>query len=221
MLDEERRELDMYKRALACVAADFADLPRESAGARAGEMLRADVALIDEQSGLQSGYDGAAREGTARRRVARAALRECLKRFAETARTIARQRPGFAERYPSSSGSNDERLLADARSVAAALDADRAEFTALGVADEYIDATNAKVEAFGAAVAQTGASRGGRGAAVSARTNAFETAENHFATLDTYIKNRYFNDPARLAAWRIASHVERAPRRKRTTARKK
>jgi hypothetical protein len=148
MLDEERRELDMYKRALACLTAEFADLPPELEGGRAAESLRADVALIDEQSSSQSAYDGTAKEGTAQRRVARNAVKEFMKRFAQTGRTIARRKPGFDERYPTPHGKNDEQLLAAAQSVAASAIMDKTDFTGLGISLDYISAAQTRVESF-------------------------------------------------------------------------
>jgi hypothetical protein len=45
------------------------------------------------------------------------------------------------------------------------------------------------------------------------KNQAYKDADANFGMLDIYIRNRYRNQPAKLAAWKIASHIERSAKR--------
>ncbi|MCD9188731.1 MAG: hypothetical protein LUM44_20095 [Pyrinomonadaceae bacterium] len=214
MTDDERREQDMFKRALAALTAEFSDLPEQPEIRSAIQIFRAAVARIDAESASQNTHQDTAQEGTVERKVARRAIREFMERYAKTAYTIARRRPGFDENFPMPYGKNDEQLLAAARSVDEKALLEREAFLGLGIKPAYLEASAAKIEAFAAALDKSNAATVSRGAAVSGRKNAFDEAEDNFLVIDTYIKNAYADDPAKLDAWRIATRIERAPRPK-------
>ena len=212
MTDDERREQDMFKRALAALTAEFSDLPAEVDIMAAIQNLRAAVERIDEKSASQNAHQDTAQEGTVEKKVARRAIKEFMERYAKTAQTISRRRPGFDENFPMPYGKNDEQLLAAARSVDEKALLERNEFLALGIKLTYLEASAAKIEAFAAALDKSNSATVSRGAAVSGRKNAFDDAEDNFVVIDTYIKNHYDDQPEKLGAWRIATRVERAPR---------
>ena len=209
-----QRDFDaMYRRVLAALDAEFSDIPAGSAGAEAADGLRAEFAVIENKSGAQAGFQGAAQAGTEQRVVARQNLFKFRQKLADTADTIARKKPGFDENYPSPSDENDAELLAVSRAVAAQALTDQAEFTRLAVKKDYVQSGADLVAAFEASFTPTDAALASRGAAVGNKKESRRRAADFFAELDTYIENFYEDQPDKLHVWEIASHVERSPKR--------
>jgi len=205
----------MWKRAVVCLDTELADLPRESDGAAAGERLRIEIPIIERESAAQTAQGGTAKQGTAQRRVARNRIREILNALAKTADTIARRKPGFDEQFPMPYGSrNDEQLLALARATQIKAAENREDFERLGITREFMDSIAPEIEAFADALETTSAAVGSRGAAVSGIDESTKRGADDFEDLNTFVRNFYRDRPEKLAAWRIATHVERAPVRK-------
>ncbi|HQU82155.1 MAG TPA: hypothetical protein PKY59_03470 [Pyrinomonadaceae bacterium] len=214
MTDDERRELDMFNHASACLTAQFSDLSAPPHIAEAIQNFRGAITQIETQSTSQTAEEGTAEEGTAERSVARNAVKEFMTRFARTAQVIARRRVGFDENFPMPYGKNDEQLLASARAVADKAQSEREEFTLLGINVAYLQATAGKITAFSDALEKTNAATSSRGAAVSSRKNAFDIADENFEIIDIFIRNQYAEQPEKLSAWRMATHIQRAPKGK-------
>ncbi len=205
---------DMYRRVIAALDAEFADLPADSLGAEAAVGLRAAFAMIEQKSGAKTNLDGTAQAGTAQRGAARRNLFDFLKTLADTANTMARRNPGFNQRFPSPSGKSDAELLSDARAVAPEAAANQAEFMRYGVKKTYLQSGDELINAFETSFASTDAALASRGAAVGNRKEAAEDADEFFDDLNRYIRNHYSDQPEKLAAWKIASRIERSPKKK-------
>lgn len=206
-----QRDIDArYRRVIAALDAEFTDIPADSAGAEAADGLRAAFAIIESKSGAQAGFQGAAQAGTDKREVARDKLTAFRYKLANTAKTVARKKPGFDENYPSPFDETDAELLANSRAAAAQALTDEADFTRLALKKEYVQSGAALADAFEAAFQPTDAALISRGAAVGGKKEARRRAADFFAELDTYIENHYEDQPGKLHAWDIASRVERS-----------
>jgi hypothetical protein len=204
---------DMYNRALDCVDTVLTDLPANSEGAAAAAGLRAQYDIIIAESAAQSGFGGTAQQGSAQRAVARQNIRNYLSTLARTAASIARRNPGFDRNYPSPSGKNDNALLADARAVAQKALTDKQAFIGRGLTVEYLEAGTNFIEAFDTSLDTSYQALAQRGAATGSKDNAYDLADEFFDVLDDFVRNYYRSQPQKLAAWKIASHIERSPRR--------
>lgn len=214
MAVSQKNIFDMYRRALAALDAEFTDLPANSMGAAAAADLRAAFAVIEEKSGTKTNLDGAAQAGTAQRGVARRNLYDFLKNLAATAATISRRQTGFNQHFPSPSSKNDAELLSDARAVAPIAVAKKADFMQYGLKEAFIESGNDLINAFETSFAPTDEALASRGAAVGSKREAVEEADDSFADLDRFIRNHYSDQPEKIAAWKIASHIERSPKKK-------
>ncbi len=205
---------DMYRRALAALDAEFDDLPADSLGAEAADELRAAFAIIEQKSGAKMNLDGAAQAGTAQRGAARRNLQEFLRILADTANTIARRKAGFNQQFPSPAGKNDRELLNDARAAAPVAVAGKADFIRYGLKEPFIQSGADLITAFETSFAATDEALASRGAAVGSKKEAVEDADDAFDDLDRYIRNHYSDQPEKIAAWKIATHIERSPSKK-------
>ena len=214
MTNAELRESEMYQRVLACLTAEFTDLPIDSDGAMAVTELQTALDNIKQESSSQAGFDGTAKSGTTQRTVARNEIKEYLKTTAKTADVIARKKPGFDDNFPMPYGKNDEQLLATARAISIAVNQNKDDFIRLGLTETYLDSIDEKIEAFADALHITNSALSSRGAAVGQKKSAFQVARDNFAILNTFILNYYREQPRKLSAWRIASRIERPTKSK-------
>lgn len=213
MTDEERNERNRYQRAVTCVEVELTDLPTESLGFTAYEGLKTVLAEIDAASAAQSSKDSSKKAGTAQKRSVRNAAKRQYRAIAETAKTIARKKPGYAENFPAVRNLNDEQFFAAARAASAKAAADKKDFTDLGHPGDFLTVFDATLAGFDAALNITNASLEGRGAAVAGIDDAFERGDDFFETLNRFVLNFYSNNPQKLAAWAIAAHLERSSRK--------
>ncbi|MET0752210.1 MAG: hypothetical protein ABWZ66_02505 [Pyrinomonadaceae bacterium] len=211
---------DMYLRALECRDTVLTDLPADSEGAIAAEGLRGQYDIIIGKSAEQSGFSGTAKMGAAQRKQARKNIFGYLSRLAASGKIIGRKITGFEQKYPTPSGKDDNQLLADARSVAPQALADKAHFTGRGIKLEYLQKGAEFVEDFEESLETSYGALSSRGEATGSKTSAYEKADEFFDSLDDFVKNYYSDQPQKLAAWKIATRVERSPKRENTEEKK-
>lgn len=214
MNNEELRERDAYMRSIVCVETELTDLPRDSEGFKAYTELKAAVADINERSAAQADGDNTKTSGTAQKNVTRREAKRLYKGIADTAKTIARKNPGYDEFFRSASNKTDEQLFAQFRAASDKAAEKQADFLRLGKRENFLVKFNHAVEAFSAALTTQSAGGSKRGAAVAGIDEAFDRAEDAFESLDRFIRNYYEDEPQKIAAWNIASHVERASKKK-------
>lgn len=214
MAFSQARLNDMYERALACLDAVFTDMPKPSGGDTAAIGLRAAFASIRNQDNARAGFGDSAQAGTGQRSAARVSVRNYRSKLAETANVIARKKAGFNEHFPSPSGEADNELIAQTRAVAAKAVEYQTDFIERGLTSVYLASGAALVDAFEAALDATNTALSHRGAAVGSKKSAYREADEYFDELDIFIRNHYSDQPEKLAAWKIASHIERAPKKK-------
>lgn len=205
---------DMYERALACIDAEFADLPKPSGGDTAAHGLRNAVSAIRGQGSAQAGFSDSAQVGTGQRSAARISVRDYRKRLTRTANVIARKKPGFNQNFPSPHGETDDELIAHTRAVAVKAVENSADFTLRGISQAYLESGAELVDAFEASFVPTNAALSHRSAATGSKKSAYREAEEFFDELDIYIRNHYFDQPDKLNAWRVATHIERTKKKK-------
>ncbi len=203
---------DMFNRVLDVLPVEFADLPVGAATVAATD-LQAQYNVVISESGAQSGFEGTGEEGTALRAVARQNIRDYLSTLGRTARSIARQTPGFDSNYPPPAGMDDTELLNEARAVAPKAIADQTIFIGRGLTLEFLESIDGFIAAFDASQDTTNVAVGSRGAAVSEKNTAYEKGLDDVDLLNDFIRNFYRDQPAKLAAWKIASHIERSAKR--------
>ncbi len=142
--------------------------------------------------------------------TAREDLREDMSAIARTARSMEYAFDGISELFRFNRNLTDEKLLARARAFASAAVARQADFIAYGLPATFIADLTAAADAFEATFAAA-ASATAEQVAATAESAAF-IREGMIAKriLDGIVRNRYADDPGKLAAWLSASHVEKA-----------
>jgi hypothetical protein len=214
MDDNETRELDAYKRSVVCVETVLTDMPTDSDGYKSYQRLKTAIDDIETRDTEQVAGDSTKKSGTAQKNLTRREAKKQYKSIRETAQLIDRKKAGFAEFFPSVHNKTDEDLFATLREARDKATANLADFTNLGKRAGFIDKFNTALDAFGAALGIQSEGGSLRGAAVAGIDEAFDRAGDEHAILDRFVRNYYEDDPQKIAAWDIASHIERAPQKK-------
>lgn len=204
---------DMFNRVLDILPVEFADIPAGSVAKAAATDLQVQYNAVVSESAEQSGFENTSKEGTAIRAVARRNIQDYLSTLARTAKSIARKDPGFDKNYPVVSAMDDTELLNTARAVAPKALEDQAAFIGRGLTLEFLQSIDGFIDGFDNSQDASNAAIGQRGASVSDKNQAFEQGLDDVDILNDYIRNFYRDQPAKLAAWKIASHIERSSKK--------
>ncbi len=209
MNDRETARYDMFGRVQTFGkdnAADFA------AGSKALTHFAAIAQVIRDLDQAKAGQEGG---GVTAKEVLFDALRLDVQNIARTARAIAQDEPGFADRFPAPASPGQGALLT-------AADAYLAELKKAGVAAKFIanelpadfvqDLTDdrAAIEAAKDAVESEDNEGVASTAAVGRLIKAGMKEVNY---LDAIMHNKYSRDGDKLRAWKSASHIERVAKR--------
>jgi hypothetical protein len=113
---------------------------------------------------------------------------------------------------------NDQKLLNAARAFAADLEPLSAFFIGHELPADFLSDLNTDIVNMEAAMNHQANAVGDHVAAGAAIDESIEQGMQAVRVLDAIVRNRHANDPAKIAEWASASHVERAPRRSRPAA---
>lgn len=158
---------------------------------------------------------GKRRQGTEGHEATREALRRMVKTTWETYKTITLDHPDIKGLFESPSKiKNDQALVRFARTYADNAAPLTGLFAEYDLPATFFQEMRARVDNF---EAHTALQSKGVNDRVDANTDLEETLremDDVVERLDTHVRNKYRDDPAKLAAWESASHIERAPHSK-------
>lgn len=218
MEDRERFKAEMFTRCSEFGTAEAQTFPPASLGGKLFADLSALVTELNTHAARQASGKGSAEQGTTTKGEARDNLKEDLEAMSRTARAISEVMPGLEDKFHfSRTNMSDQALLAAAR--AAAVDAlpMKATFIEYGLPADFIEDLNEDIAAFEAAIKAQESGRREHVTATAAIDDVIERGMQIARRLDAIVRNLFRDQPAKLAAWESASHVERLPRRKKTT----
>jgi hypothetical protein len=214
MDDKERSCNEMFHRVEDFGAARTANFPAGSLGQELFAVVHAAIADFDKHSAAQSSGARDARRGTSNKDAARVALGDDLDQISHTARAMAFQVNGLDEKFRLPRYLNDQKLLETARAFAADAVAFKDTFIRYGMAADFLEDLAADIADFEAASQSQNTGMENQVTATAAVDTTREQGMNAVRQLDAVVRNTYRNDPANLAAWERARHIERASRSK-------
>jgi hypothetical protein len=222
MNDLHRRRLEHLARSSAYVTANAVDFPEGSKGAQALAELNAAIAEAQSHAVSRETSVHTLQQATAARSDMRQAIRAGLRTINDTMRTIALDHPEHKGSFVFKGESvSDRTLLSTAQSCANSAQSFKALFNEYDLGAEFFDEFNDNISKFGQQMDKQTAGKGGRIAANASLESALRRGEEAFEKLDTAVRNKYRNDPAKLAAWESARRMERAARSRRRTGGKR
>ena len=159
---------------------------------------------------------GAGSQAVEQKSVLKAAIRRKMKEMSKTARALNIDDPGFRKLFSVPSGMNEAVLIATAIEFVEQFNLHKAAFVGLGTPETLGDQLQTDVNALETAITAKDtamADKAGTGAGIDDQIDKGMDAE---IILDAIMHNVYRDDPVKLAAWRTARHVKRAPHKKPT-----
>jgi hypothetical protein len=170
------------------------------------------VEVLNATTTSQTSGVSSVQQATISRTVAREALRESMQAITRTARAMALDTPGLENKFRLPRSGSDQALLIAARAFAADAAPLKAEFMRHELAATFIKDLLAAIADLEQAI---GGQNTGRNAHVSATASietVIERGMNAVRKLDAIVRNKFHDDPATLAAWESARHVESSSR---------
>jgi hypothetical protein len=213
MNDTQRRRFERLARAGSFASARTADFPETSRGGQAIARLRNIVSQLEIFDTSRVANAGVSKQGTSAKQGEREALRRQLGAMTDTAETIGLDFPevrgSFRRPRPNT---NDQTLLSTARAFAAAAAPLKSRFVEYDMPDDFLEQLNASITNFEQAIVRQNSGTGARVAANASLEEALRRGEQELERLDTSVRNKFREDPATLAAWESARHIERSRR---------
>ncbi|MCM8610712.1 MAG: hypothetical protein NFW17_01290 [Candidatus Accumulibacter sp.] len=209
MNDREARRQDMFGRVQTFGNANAADFAAGSKAAGHFARLAQIVRDLDVEKARQDGGPATAKE------VLFDSLRLDLQGIARTARAIDAGEPGFADRFRSPAGANQQALLtaADAFARELADPAVAARFLAYELPADFVADLADDIAAIRSADADMQSDDQTGVASTAAVGRLIREGMAEVMQLDAIMNNKYARNRDRMRAWDSASHIDRAARR--------
>lgn len=213
MQDSERRNYEMLVRSRDYYTTRSASFPATSRGGELFAALEIVLREIESNAEAKVSHASAAAQGTANRGATREKLRGNLMAWRRTARAISVDVPGFDKLFRLPRGTNDQLLLSTARSFLTNAEPHKAEFVRNEFPPTFHEDMRTLVNDFEQSISTQNQSLGARVSATKSVKTAIAHGVALVRQLDAIVRNKFSADPAALAEWERATHVERAPRR--------
>jgi hypothetical protein len=217
MEDSELRSYEMVLRVRTFLTEEAARFPAGSLGAELSGLVSNAATELGNHVAHQVSGSTSARQGTANKGVARDTLQDSLERIRRTARAMSRTMPGLDSKFRIPRNSTDQGLIGTARAFATDALPSKNDFIRFSMPATFIDDLNDQIEEFETALTMQQSARGTHVTAKAGINESLEDAFNAIRQFDGIMPNIFQDNPARLAAWMSARHVERPPRRSKTS----
>jgi hypothetical protein len=213
MKKDEARIQDMCVRVHQHGLARAAAFPANSRGHELYAAVDVAIMSMHNHSAAQAMHANAAKEKTALRKVADAALRNLMETISGTARSISRLTPGMEEKFRLPSNRDRRMWVAAARAFAMEAEPLAEEFVGRGMAPDFVDDLKARILAVQQTVDGQAQASDGRVGATAGLGEAARGGLEAVRELSPIVHNIFAGNGAELAAWESASRVARAPQR--------
>lgn len=208
----QQRKLNKYQAESAFMTENAADFPKGSPGEKAATALKTKIAEILDLAGRQSSQ--AARQNIGLKDDALAALIKTLQKMNRAANAMAEEVNGIENLFRMPRRRSEEIWLATARAFHADSAPFEAQFQEYDLPPTFRDDLLAQIAAVEQAASSADTAENERGGATGGLTAVFRDAGKISRRLNAIVQNKYDNNPQKMAAWAIASHLEAAPKRK-------
>jgi len=194
-------------------AAQDGDFPSNSIGGQRFGSLNELAVKIDQFGSKQAQERGSAKAITEAKKALRDKIRRQMKNIRETAISVEAQQPGISQNFNPPTSNSDESLIEAARAFVAAATPLKPLFLSREMPENFLEELTDAIQSFEEAVNNHNLHRGGRSAARTLLDDVCAQVATLRRELDPIVRNKYRNDPEKLALWDTASHLERASRK--------
>lgn len=208
----EQRQFDMLRRVNEFATLHAADFPADSIANESLTTLRDALANLKQFNSDQISHRTTKRRTTNIKASLREALVEDLRNIARCATAMSRRIQNLDDKFRLPKNLNNHDLIALAVTFAADVEPYKAEFIRYALPADFLEDLRADIAAFETATRDQTVTGMSATAAGDAIDDAIEAGMNAVHDLDALVRVAYRNDPATLAAWTRAAHIERPTR---------
>ncbi len=214
MNHHEMNRTDSFKRIDVFGDESAADFPAGSKGAEFFARNKARVARIDAAGAGQASAKGDVRQGYLGKGTARENVRALCASVAKTSRGAAYEVPGLDVKFYLAVDLPDAELLAHAQMVLQDAPKHQAKLIEWGEDEDFLEDLAEAVEDFEKSMTDTSAATGEQVEATAGISEEVREGMIDRRQLNVIVRNRYKNNPAKLAAWESAYHIEHPKKKK-------
>ena len=212
MTGRQRRRAEMVINANIFFGERADDFKTNAVAVEKISALAALVPSIQQSRESQLSSGGSVGENYDRADDIKDELKNQMQAIADFARAIGRRQSGFEERFRMPRNNGSRNLLTAARVFAADGLEFKDQFVAYGMDADFLDVLNQKITRLEQSLKDAETAMEDRTGATGELSVKIKNAVELVRELDPIVRYRYRNDPAALAAWTHASHIERDPR---------
>lgn len=212
MNNQNRRISEMATRMRIFKAAHESDFPANSIGGQRFAQLDDLVEKIDLYGTQQAQERGAAKAITEAKGVLREEIIRQMKAIRETAISVEAQQPGISQNFLMPASKSNESLIEAARAFVATATPLKPLFLSREMPENFLEVLTNTIQSFEEAVNNHNTHIGNRSAARMLVDEVCSQVIELRRELYPIVRNKYQNDPEKLALWETASHLERPSR---------
>lgn len=210
MNDNQQRRLDKYEREMAFVADNAVDFPSASPGGKIADAQNTDITLIKQLASEQISAAGSQQIGLKDEALDEIYL--LIRMMSRAADAMEDEIPGVEDLFPLPRNRSEQNILAAARNFAAAAAPYEAKFIEYDLPTGFLANLQSLITAAETAAINSDKADERTGGATGGIKAAMTRCGERSKKLGAIVKNKYVNNPQKLAAWLVASHLERAPK---------
>jgi hypothetical protein len=212
------RNSERVQRVITYVDSQPGEFPEESKAASLCSQLKQEQAKLGELDVVRSSSMSKRRQATAARQTAHKLLLTLLGRVIDTAEVAAAERADVKGMFgrPQRNAS-DQTLVADARSIAEKAATLVGLFTENGLPATFVNDMRSYADSIEHAMQNQTEAVGESVRANNEIAEVIRRMNGLVERLDVIVRNKYRDDPAKLAAWESARRLERPPRSNRNS----
>lgn len=188
------------------------DFPESSKAAIAHTRLKEELTGLDALKETRAGGVGKRQQGTAGRRTTRKRLRELVNAISNTAQTIALDHSDFKGMFSLKElDDSDDTLIATARNFADKAAAYVGLFVDYELQPTLVTDLRSDADTLDTFRRLQEEGVGEHSGSNTSADEAVRRLTEQVERLDTFVRNKYRGDPAKVAAWERARRLEKAP----------
>ncbi len=209
-----RRHSERGLRVDVFMTASAEDFPDGSKAAIAHTRLKEELAALDTLDVARRAGVGKRQQGTAGRQEKRKKLREVVNAVSATAETIALDRADFKGMFSLKElDDSDDTLIATARAFADRAAAFVGLFVEYNLKQTFVQDLRSDADSLDSFRTLQTEGVGERSGSNTSADEAVRRLTEQVERLDTFVRNKYHDDPAKIAAWERARRLEKTPQR--------
>lgn len=214
MRDIERRKLEKFEREQVFMTDNTADFLKDSPGDKAAKLHTNIINEMRSLAAQQISGSSSAAQSIGNKEEGLDDLMQMIRNINRAANAFEDEVPGSNLKFRLPRNRSQQNILATARAFQTDATPLEAKFVEYGLSNNFLAELQSAIEQVDAA--GTNADSGGeqQAAATGGLIDAAQRGMTNARKLNAIVRIKYQNNPQKLAAWTVASHLDRAPKKK-------